>query len=1069
MRKIAVVGGGIGGLTFAGAARRAGFEVTVLEREANVVRTGLGGGLGLWPPSQQVLAQIGALAALQTRGRYMPAPAYCDRGGRILAEPSQHFTTRFPILCVARSALLDVLMARCASEGVEIITEADCESLSVCDRTLRVDVRVAGRQDPVTADVVVGADGIHSRVRSMLLAESGRGSPRHCGYAYFRSSIPAATRAPAVSWHTQAFESWSDGIRFGYVPLQEPSVFWFAAVPIGHRGLEPRRGAHPLDEDGRAWLLEALQGWQGPALGTGTDERLDVGELLDLTRAEEILRTDIYKVRGVTRFPWHNAAGNVVLLGDACHATAPNLAQGAGLSIEDAAELVFQLSTAARAADAAGAREGVRRERWRRELQAAIDRYERARKPRARTVQALADAIATVGQLRAPLSTLRDAAMRLAARLLPATTGRVFEAVVARSLGGGRRQVCWEHPEMRRPVVAAVMGDAAFERSLPESAQHFRRLASGGRGTGRVTVEIGHGWLPRLIAAVAGLPPAMDDATFEAAVAPIDRHRERWIRRFGSVAYSTTMSRVRHLGRHGGGRGLVLTEGIGGVLDRLVRFGYRPLDATRSANAEYAVPLRAVAFESTGLWFGDRVRLPLPSWLQPRSAWTETEIDAAPVAARHRSGWRFDGRIELPKLFGGQLLMAYRGEFTPNASCFLDGASSTEASTTQHAVVFGGTGFLGRAVCAELLVCGWHVTVPTRSPALDTRTRFDTSRYAEVRWHPDAESDAAAAALRKAIAGRSSCSRVVIINLAGENPGSSRWSAQTMRSIVTSRLAPIAVVEALLELLRDDIAAARLPPAALPAAMLQASAVGIYGDQGSQLLTDIESPDDAPSSTDAKRALPERDWRAEPDPLERGRAFRIACCRKLEAAAAGLAAGEGEAQQGLAHIANLRIGMVLGHGEGLLPHVQRAAAFGASRLGSGQQYVSWIHVGDAARVIARIAADTMQFADDDAPAFPVNVCAPNPVTCSDFLAAIRAARRTRRGPITFALPPWIPVPAAPLVLATGPSASAVLDSQNAVPARLRARLEPGDLDRLIRFPEVASALTSWECAVAPGA
>lgn len=1069
MRNIVVVGGGIGGLTFAVAARQAGFEVSVLEREADVVRSGLGGGLGLWPPSQQVMDKIGALAALQQHGRYMPAAAYCTHRGQILAQPSQAFSTRFPILCVERSVLLEVLLARCASEGVEIIREATFESFSTCARTSRVELPMASRDRAMTADVVVGADGIHSAVRGALTAGTGKNAPRPCGYAYFRSSIPAATRSAWPSWHGQAFECWGDGIRFGYVPMREPSVFWFAAVPIGRHGLEPRLGAHALGQHERAWLIDLLADWHGPPMGTSPEQRLEIGKLLQLTRAEEILRTDIYKIEGVTRFPWSNAAGNVVLLGDACHATAPNLAQGAGLSIEDAAELVVQLDAAARNADVPGVREDARQDLWCRELRAAIDRYEEARKPRARIVQTLADAIATVGQLRPPLSRLRNAGMRAATSLLPAASAGVFEALAARSLGGGSRQVTWEHPGVHLPVVEAVTGSAAFERYVPKAEQSFRRLASGGYGSGRVTVEIGGGWLPRLIAGLAGLPPPMTEQSFEASVLPVHRYRERWIRRFGTIRYTTTMSRVRNLGRGGGATGLLLTEGIGGLFDRLIRFSYEPKDATERGLGGSATPKRAVAFESRGLRLGDGVKLPLPSWLQPRHAWIEEEADVATAAGGSSPGWRFDGRIELPPLLGGELLMAYRGLFMPHPQGRqTPDASAAAAQTTQHVIVFGGTGFLGRTVCAELLSRGWYVTVPTRNPKPGLHPRFDHPRYSEVLWQAQA-GDATAAALRDVIAIRSTtCSRVVVINLAGENPGRQRWSTQTMQSIVDSRLAAIAVVGELLSLLRNEVATDRLPPQAFPVAMLQASAVGIYGEQGAQPLSDLDPghPAAMPSESNGPvgRSFGKNEWITERSAVRRGRAFRVACCQILETAAAKLAVPTDESVTVPLQVANLRIGMVLGHGEGLLPHLQRAAAFGTSRIGRGKQYVSWIHVGDAARVIAEVAGDIRQFADEDVPVFAMNLCTPNPLTCSELLAAVRKAQRLS-GRLAFTVPAYIPLPAAALTLAVGPAASVLLDSQNAVPARLQSSVTPGELDRLIRFPQIDAALMSWDCAV----
>jgi len=60
---------------------------------------------------------------------------------------------------------------------------------------------------------------------------------------------------------------------------------------------------------------------------------VDIDKLIELTPAQTILRTDIRKIKNVTEFPWNNKNGNILIMGDAANATAPNLAQGAGLSI----------------------------------------------------------------------------------------------------------------------------------------------------------------------------------------------------------------------------------------------------------------------------------------------------------------------------------------------------------------------------------------------------------------------------------------------------------------------------------------------------------------------------------------------------------------------------------------------------------------------------------------------------------------------------------------------------------------------------------------------------------------
>lgn len=1035
MFDVVVAGGGIGGLSFALAARAAGLRVCVLERSANVVRANLGGGLGLWPPSQQVLRELGVLPALIERGRYMPPPRYCNHRAQVLGQPTPHFAERFPILCVERSVLLEVLEARCVETGVMLRPACELRSYTVTDADaapVLLELATPQGVEGLATDLLVGADGIHSRVRSQMLGPDRAVRPQHCGYSYFRSSVPIALRAPDADWHALAFESWGQGIRFGYVPMREPQVFWFMAAPIGHAGLQPEQGARALREAEKRWLLERLAAWQGPAPCPDQAARLDLTRLVQASAAEEILRTDIYKVAGVTRFPWVDRSSRVVLLGDACHATAPNLAQGAGLSIEDAAELAWQLRLALEALpQLPGARAATDAA-----LSHALQAYAQGRKPRAWMVQTLADTVAWVGQQRGALAAARDALMRLPTRHLPALSGRIFEAVVARSLGAGPGQLSWETPSRACSPVEAVLGTPTFERALGGASGEFRRRREGGRGQGLVSVRIGPGWLPRAIAGLFALPPPMQEQPFEAGVSPLTDRRQRWTRRFAGVAYTTTMGRIRDLGAVGGAGGLLLSEGIGGWLDRWIRFGYR---------VHWDAPTSTLRFDSCGLWWADRVRLPLPGWLQARSDWTERPAQIH-LQGQTREGWHFDGQIRLPALLGGQALMRYAGSFVPEPV-----PAATSEPEAAHAIVLGGSGLLGRALCGELLRRGWRVTVPRRTPG-PAATRRAHPAYREIHWDP-AQPDTAIAVLRAAI-DQHPAQRLVLINLAGENPGARRWSAACMQRILQSRLAVLAILDGLLRQLRAELAQGLRPASTLPVAILQASAVGLYGDRGAEPLSDL--PTFCSTSSAAPPAGPQG-WLAEADWLARGRRFRSDCCADVEAAAAALATLPGNAAA--PWVVMLRIGMVLAREGGLLPHLQRAAMAGVSRLGSGRQQVAWIHLADAARVIAEIAAAPAALADPGSPCFAVHVCAPQPVANTELLRHTRAALRR-------ALPAALPLPARALEWAIGPAASVVLDSQAALPERLRQRLPPERYAQLFHHPDVAPALRSWACTVA---
>jgi NAD dependent epimerase/dehydratase family enzyme len=121
-------------------------------------------------------------------------------------------------------------------------------------------------------------------------------------------------------------------------------------------------------------------------------------------------------------------------------------------------------------------------------------------------------------------------------------------------------------------------------------------------------------------------------------------------------------------------------------------------------------------------------------------------------------------------------------------------------------------------------------------------------------------------------------------------------------------------------------------------------------------------------------------------------------------------------------LALLRIGHVLSNEGGLLPYLELASLCRASRLGSGGQYVPWVHIHDVASAVARVCAQ------HDFLAGVVNVAAPEPCTNAQLLRAL-AKSRGRNLCV-------VPVPSPALHLALGESACVVLDSQRVVPARL---------------------------------
>jgi uncharacterized protein (TIGR01777 family) len=233
----------------------------------------------------------------------------------------------------------------------------------------------------------------------------------------------------------------------------------------------------------------------------------------------------------------------------------------------------------------------------------------------------------------------------------------------------------------------------------------------------------------------------------------------------------------------------------------------------------------------------------------------------------------------------------------------------------------------------------------------------------------------------------------VIVNLAGENLFGARWSPEVKQRLVSSRVDSTArIVEA--------IRSAETRPAVL----ISASAVGYYGDRGQAELTE----DSAPSDDFLARLCV--DWEDAAKP----------------AAALGV------------RVVAPRIGVVLDAAGGAVEKMKLPfLLFGGGPLGSGRQFMPWIHADDLCRLLIW-AAETPTVAG------PLNATAPNPVTMTEFAAAMGKALRR---------PSWFPVPGALVNLVAGEASAAVLASQRALPSKAL------NLGFAFDFPDVGPALT----------
>ncbi|WP_412067795.1 FAD-dependent monooxygenase [Rubrivirga sp. IMCC43871] len=302
--RIAVVGGGIAGLAAAVALGQRGVEAVVYER-APALRE-LGAGIALWPNATRALHGLGVLDTVAARSGRAETVHITDAAGRPLVQ----FTSAradAPSLCVRRRDLVAALAAALPVDAIRYCKRF--VSASAGPHTLALhfeDGTAAG------ADVLVGADGLRSRVRDTLVE---RVEPQARGYTAWRGVAPHPGDLGA-----DAVEAWGDRQRFGLFWLGEGLAYWYALAsrPPGDRS--------PLDLGA---LADRYADWHPRVAAT-----------IRATDPAEVTRHDVFdRPRGRWR------RGRVVLVGDAAHGMTPALGQGGAQGLEDGHALGRQLAS----------------------------------------------------------------------------------------------------------------------------------------------------------------------------------------------------------------------------------------------------------------------------------------------------------------------------------------------------------------------------------------------------------------------------------------------------------------------------------------------------------------------------------------------------------------------------------------------------------------------------------------------------------------------------------------------------------------------------------------------------
>lgn len=376
--KVLIAGAGIGGLAAALSLHQAGFTVRIFERAAELGE--IGAGIQISPNGARVLHRLGLAAALD-------AVAFRPQAVELRLHKSGFMVSRTPLgdEIAARYGAPYYHIHRADLHALlRLAVEERCGNVIVLNHEVESVAQSAGgtalrfrNGDSAHGDVVIGCDGIHSKIREALL---GPERPVFTGNVAWRGVVPAArlngvdVRPVVTSWmapHSHAVTYFlRRGALVNFVGVTERSDW---------------TGESWVERGDKQDLRADFKGWH-PTL------RAIVEAIEEPYRWALFVRNPLPK--------W--SEGRVALLGDACHPMLPYMAQGAVMAIEDGAVLANCLATG------------------RADVAAALKRYESLRLPRTARVQAGARAQGAVFHLSSPLARLSTfGALSLASRFSP--------------------------------------------------------------------------------------------------------------------------------------------------------------------------------------------------------------------------------------------------------------------------------------------------------------------------------------------------------------------------------------------------------------------------------------------------------------------------------------------------------------------------------------------------------------------------------------------------------------------------------------------------------------------------
>ena len=294
--KIGIIGGGISGLALANCFQHFSIEYTLFEKSSRFGE--VGAGIGISESAYTILKKIGLGDEIKVKGYFIE--------DAIIVNKDCETIRKLPIknggFCIHRAELINILSYKIDVSNVKF--DAELDSFVAGNDSVKLTFKNGVSEE---FDYVFACDGINSIFRKQLFPQVKK---RYSGQTIWRG---ISTCKLPVNFHTAYLEFWGENLRFATIPLNKTQYYWYACK-ISKENIQDNKATLKTD------LKNLFKGFCK-----------EISEVIDST--ELIIKNDMWDLKPHKEH-WHK--NNVVFLGDAIHATTPNLAQGGCQAIEDA-------------------------------------------------------------------------------------------------------------------------------------------------------------------------------------------------------------------------------------------------------------------------------------------------------------------------------------------------------------------------------------------------------------------------------------------------------------------------------------------------------------------------------------------------------------------------------------------------------------------------------------------------------------------------------------------------------------------------------------------------------------